>query len=294
MPTNCEAHNDSINSPLRSVMKLALVQLKVLANKQLNVQRACEKIKEAVSVGGADVVCLPEFFSEHAESIPGETSESLAASAKENGCYLVGGSIPERDNENRLFNTSCAFNPDGEMIGKFRKIHLFDIDVPGKIRFMESDVLTAGNKLFNFVVGPTKGKSFQPVSIGVAICYDIRFPALAAAYRNLGCHLLIYPAAFNMTTGPLHWELLQRARAADNQMYVAACSPARDESSDYVSWAQSSVVDPWAKVVAKAAEEETILYADIDPDELEAIRSSIPILKQVRSDLYSETEWKGS
>ena len=284
-------------------MKLALVQLKVSCNKHQNVQRACEKIKEAVFVGGADVVCLPEcfnspygtqFFAEYAESIPGATTESLAASAKENGCYLIGGSIPERDSENRLFNTSCAFNPNGEMIGKFQKIHLFDIDVPGKIRFMESDVLTAGSKLLSFVVEPKKEQNFRPVNIGIAICYDLRFPALAAAYRNLGCQLLIYPGAFNMTTGPLHWELLQRARATDNQIYVATCSPARDESSHYVSWAQSTVVDPWAKVVAKAAEEETILYADIDVDELDAIRSSIPISKQTRNDLYSESEWKES
>ena len=276
-------------------MKLALVQLKVTADKAQNLKRACAKIEEACKVGGADLVCLPEcfnspygtqHFADYAETIPGSSTETLASAAKDNSCFLVGGSIPERDKSGKLFNTACVFNPSGEMLGKFRKLHLFDIDIPGKIRFIESEVLTAGNETLTFGV-PMKNKTLK---IGVGICYDLRFPALANLYRQQGCHLILYPGAFNMTTGPLHFELLQRARASDNQLYVAACSPARDEASGgYVAWGHSSVVDPWAKVISKAEASETIIYADVDPDELENTRNSIPILNQMRLDLFTES-----
>lgn len=107
-------------------------------------------------------------------------------------------------------------------------MHLFDIDVKGGIRFKESDVLSAGNELAMLHVDDFK--------IGIGICYDIRFDELARIYRNKGCHMLLYPAAFNMTTGPLHWELLQRSRANDLQLFVATISPARDTTADYVAW----------------------------------------------------------
>ncbi len=287
-----------MSTSTRNMMKLALVQLKVSSEKPANVKRACEKIKEAVSIGGADLVCLPECFNspygtqhfpEYAEAVPGITTEALSSAAKENSCYLVGGSIPERDSDGRLYNTLCVFKPSGEMLGKFRKMHLFDIDIPGKIRFMESEVLTAGNETLAFEV-PSKNASGKPVKVGVGICYDIRFPALAQIYRQQGCHLVVYPGAFNMTTGPMHWELLQRSRATDNQMYVATCAPARVQGSGYVSWANSNVVDPWAKVIASAGEDEAIIYSDIDLNEVENVRNSIPILKQMRTDLYQESK----
>jgi len=285
-------------SAVKQAMKLALIQLRVTPDKADNIQRACAKVKEACSKG-AELVCLPECFNSpygtqhfpgYAESIPGNTTDVLASSAKENSCFLIGGSIPERDSTGKLFNTSCVFNPKGELVGRFRKMHLFDIDIPGKIRFMESEVLTAGNELLSFEV-PIKSAETKTVKVGIGICYDIRFPVLAQLYRQQGCHLIVYPGAFNMTTGPMHWELLQRARATDNQLYVAACSPARDEAAGgYVAWANSSVVDPWAKVISQAGETEKIIYADINPEDLDNVRSSIPILKQVRSDVYNESK----
>ncbi|EDO27394.1 predicted protein, partial [Nematostella vectensis] len=145
-----------------------------------------------------------QYFKDYAEEIPGESSNMLAEVAKETGAYIVGGSIPERASNRKLYNTSLSYDPSGNLMGKHRKIHLFDIDVPGKIRFQESEVLSPGE---NLTILDT-----EYCKIGIGICYDMRFPELAQLYAKKGCHLLLYPGAFNMTTGPAHWELLTRAR----------------------------------------------------------------------------------
>ncbi|XP_078512234.1 omega-amidase NIT2-like [Lissotriton helveticus] len=123
--------------------------------------------------------------------------------------------------------------------------------------------------------------------VGVGICYDIRFAELAQIYTKKGCQLLVYPSAFNMTTGPAHWELLQRSRALDNQVYVASASPARDEKASYVAWGHSSVVSPWGEVLSKAGTDETVTYTEIDLQYLTDVRQQIPIHFQKRADLYS-------
>lgn len=158
-------------------------------------------------------------------------------------------------------------------------MHLFDIDIPGKITFKESDVLSPGNSLGTFKIGECK--------IGIGICYDLRFEELAKLYRNEECKMLIYPGAFNMTTGPKHWELLQRGRALDNQLYVAAISPARDTTAGYVAWGHSQVTDPWGKVLVTASEKEEMIFADIDLTECDNVRQQIPISKQRRTDIYN-------
>ena len=127
--------------------------------------------------------------------------------------------VPCRCVQGRLYNTCLVYGPDGALLAKHRKVHLFDIDIPGEITFKESETLTGGDK--GTVVDTPVGR------IGVGICYDIRFPELAMLYARQGCQMILYPGAFNMTTGPLHWELLQRARAVDNQVFVMTCSPAR-------------------------------------------------------------------
>jgi omega-amidase len=207
--------------------------------------------------------------------------------AKEAGVWVVGGSIPERDmssGSEKLFNTCLVVNPDGEVVGKHRKVHLFDIDVPGKITFKESDSLTGGDSL-TVVDTPWGG-------VGVGICYDIRFPEMALLMRQeMGCNLLVYPGAFNMTTGPAHWELLQRARAVDNQLFVITCSPARDTSPNpvYTAWGHSSVVNPWGEVISKAGSEPSIVYADLDLSEVDTMREGIPCWNQKRVDIYGST-----
>jgi len=275
--------------------KLALIQLSVGLNKSANLCRATEKIEEAAK-NGAQIVSLPEcfnspygtkYFPEYAESLTdGETTKALKAAAEKNKIYLLGGSFPEKeivDGKEKLFNTSTVWSPEGELIGKFRKMHLFDIDIPNKVTFKESDALSPGDS-FTVIETPY-------CKIGLGICYDIRFPDLAQIYaRKYGCELLVYPGAFTMITGKAHWELLAKGRALDNQVYVATVSPARDETADFVAWGHSTVVDPYASVIASAAgAEEEIVYADIDLDYLLAIRSQIPVTFQRRLDLYETT-----
>ncbi|KAK3095721.1 hypothetical protein FSP39_018053 [Pinctada imbricata] len=265
--------------------KLACVQLAVTATKSDNLVRAAKLVKQAAQQG-SKIIALPEcfnspygtsYFPEYAEQIPGTSSNELSKMAKENSVFLIGGSIPE-ESDGKLYNTCCVYNPDGNLVAKHRKVHLFDIDVPGKIRFQESETLKPGNSFTTFDTPYCK--------VGIGICYDIRFAELAQIYANQDCKLLVYPGAFNMTTGPAHWELLTRARAIDNQLYVATVSPARDESATYVAWGHSSVVSPWGNVVATTDHEETILYSDIDPSYPDEVRSQIPIRNQKRQDMY--------
>lgn len=142
-------------------------------------------------------------------------------------------------------------------------------------------MLSPGNKL-TLVEIPPYGK------IALAICYDIRFPELATIAARKDCFLLIYPGAFNMTTGPLHWALQARARAMDNQVFVGVCSPARHLQATYHAWGHSMVVDPNAKVLAEAEEGETIVYADLDAEAIEVTRMGIPLYTQRRFDVYPD------
>ncbi|KAG0364732.1 hypothetical protein BGZ54_007203 [Gamsiella multidivaricata] len=270
--------------------RLALVQLAVTADKDANLANARTHVLEAAS-NGANLIVLPEcfnspygtkFFPEYAESAKdGPSVKALSAMAKEAKAYLIGGSIPEHDpTDDNIYNTCTVYNPEGEKIATHRKVHLFDIDVPGKIRFQESETLTAGNHLTH--VDTDFGK------IGVGICYDIRFPEPAMIAARQGCFAMIYPGAFNMTTGPLHWELLQRARAVDNQIFVAACSPARDLDASYHAWGHSTIVGPAGDVLQTMEEKQGIIYADLDQTMMTEFRQSIPLTTQRRFDLYAD------
>lgn len=248
---------------------------------------------------GASLIVLPEcfnspygtqYFSKYAETLQpspptreqSPSFHSLSSIAAEAKAYLVGGSIPELDKDtNKFYNTSLVFSPSGSLIGTHRKTHLFDIEIPGKISFKESEVLTAGNQL-TVIDLPEYGK------IGLSICYDIRFPEAAMIAARKGAFLLIYPGAFNTTTGPMHWSLLARARAVDNQVYVAMCSPARDLEATYHAYGHSLVANPAAKILTEAQESEEILYADLDNESIEGVRKSIPIYTQRRFDLYPD------
>jgi omega-amidase len=279
---------------LRS-LKIALCQLKVGSDKVLNIANAAKALDSSAP---AKLVVLPECwnspystasFPQYAEIVPSvggrpdpstsPSSNMLCEKAKDMNIWIVGGSIPERDGE-KLYNTCIVVNESGNIVGKHRKIHLFDIDVPGKITFKESDSLSPGDT-------PTVFDTPWGL-IGVGICYDIRFPEYAMWLRKLGARMLIYPGAFNMTTGPAHWELLQRARAVDNQLFVATCSPARDETSGgYIAWGHSTVVTPWGDIAVKAGAGEEVVFADLDFDTVESMRDNIPCWKQKRDDLYS-------
>lgn len=283
---------------LAKPLKLALIQLASGADKAANLSHARSKVLEA-SRAGANLVVLPEcfnspygtkYFPKYAETLlPSPPSKdqspsfhALSDMAKEGKCFLVGGSIPEYwDESKKYYNTSLTFGPAGELLATHRKVHLFDIDIPGKISFHESEVLSPGNKV-TIVELPGYGK------VGVAICYDIRFPELAMIAARKGAFLLLYPGAFNLTTGAMHWSLLARARAVDNEVYVGMCSPARDMTADYNAWGHSMLVEPNAEVKGELGEEEGIVYAELSGERLEEVRKGIPIYGQRRFDVYPD------
>ncbi|KAF5940445.1 hypothetical protein HYC85_021612 [Camellia sinensis] len=276
--------------PEQARFKIGLCQLLVTADKERNIAHARQAIEDAAK-RGAQLVVLPEIwnspissdsFPVYAEDIDagGDASPSttmLSEVASLLKITIVGGSIPERCGD-KLYNTCCVFDTDGKLKAKHRKIHLFDIDIPGKISFQESKTFTAGEN--PTVVDTEVGR------IGIGICYDIRFQELAMLYAARGAHLICYPGAFNMTTGPLHWELFQRARAVDNQLYVATCSPARDAGAVYVAWGHSTLVGPFGEILVTTEHEEAIIISEVDYSQIELRRTSLPLEKQRRGDLY--------
>mmetsp|Transcript_4212 Transcript_4212/g.4171 ORF Transcript_4212/g.4171 Transcript_4212/m.4171 type:complete len:305 (+) Transcript_4212:256-1170(+) len=295
--------NSVLKSPLAQSLNIALIQLKAGADKAANLLKVTKFIDSAVktsNIGKLHLVVLPECFNSpyavdqfrnYAELIPsGETTKLLSSLAKKHGIFIVGGSIPELDQENdKIFNTSLTFSPDGEIIAKHRKVHLFDIDIPGGITFKELVTLSAGNKATVFKLG-------EFGNVGLGICYDIRFPELAMiASRNpYNSFAMFYPGAFNTTTGPLHWHLLAKARAVDNEMFSVLCSPARDVGGNgYQAYGHSLVVDPYGAIVAEAGEGEEILFATLDKDLLPKVREGIPVHYQRKFDVYDDFVGKG-
>lgn len=297
----CNSVTNMSVSTIKNNARIALCQIKVTSEKLYNIENAKLAISKA-SDGNADLAVLPEIWNSpysttsfpiYAELVPnvGENTSNLLNSpsikmliekSKEHKIWIIGGSIPEREislnGEERLYNTCIVVNPEGEIVAKHRKVHLFDIDVPGKIKFKESDSLTSGSDVTVF--------SSPWGNIGLGICYDIRFPELAILMRMRGCRMLVYPGAFNMVTGPAHWELLQRARAVDNQVFVATCSPARDESGSYIAWGHSSIISPWGDVIASAKADEEVVFGDLDFEKAESMRMNIPCWFQKRHDIY--------
>jgi omega-amidase len=279
-----------------STVRVALCQLPVTDDTEKNHQTATKFIENAVEQG-AELVVLPEIwnspyataaFPEYAQDIDkGPSRRLLQDLATKHKLWLVGGSIPERTADGKIYNTSLVFNPQGELVAKHRKVHLFDIDVPGGITFFESDTLSPGETVSYF--------STPWGNMGLGICYDIRFAEYAMLLtQKHDCKVLLYPGAFNMTTGPAHWELLQRARAVDNQCFVLTASPARavetTESKKpyphYTAWGHSTAVSPWGEVIATTDESPGIVMADLDLEKVEDMRKSIPIRNQRRTDLY--------
>ena len=267
-------------------IKVAAIQMPTLTDKMQNVRTAgiyLEKIKDEKP----DFVILPEMFCcpyqtqnfpVYAEEEGGPVWQQLSEYANQSGIYLIGGSMPEKDAEGKVYNTSYIFDRQGKQIGKHRKVHLFDIDVTGGQTFKESDTLTAGDH--DTVFDTEFGR------MGVILCFDIRFPELARMMVNDGAKAIFVPAAFNMTTGPAHWELSFRTRALDNQIYMIGCAPMRDESAGYISWGHSIVTDPWGRVIDMLDEKEGVLLTELDLDYEEQVREELPLLKSRRKDMY--------
>lgn len=270
-------------------MKIALLQMTVTADKAENLRTACAQIKEAAQ-NGAELVILPEMFNcpyttacfpRYAERRGENSWLTLSLCAAENRVCLVGGSIPEED-RGQIYNTCFVFGPDGRELARHRKVHLFDVAFEGGQVFRESDTFTPGEDVTTFAFG---GMTF-----GLCICFDFRFPELARLMTLKGAQVLLVPAAFNMTTGPLHWETMFRQRAVDNQVYTVGTAPARDERGPYVSYANSILCDPLGRVLTRAGAEPCILYGELEPAAVESARQQLPLLKARRCDLYELIE----
>lgn len=268
--------------------KVALLQMKVYDDKLKNINTA-KTLIDKVSKEGADMAILPEMFCcpynnlcfrEYGEEENGIAYRELSDAAKSNNIYVVGGSLPELDG-NKVYNTSYAFDREGKQIGKHRKVHLFDIDIEGGQYFKESDVLSSGNKITVFETEFCK--------IGLAICYDIRFPELSRLMVLEGADVIIVPGAFNMTTGPAHWETLFKSRALDNQAYTIGVAPARDYEASYHSYGNSIVASPWGDIINRMDEREGYIIQEIDLDKVRKIRNELPLLQHIRKDMYSLT-----
>ena len=276
-------------------IKTAVLQTKVFADKEKNI-RQLEEILASGKTEGADLVTLPEMFAcpyetgnfpLYAEAEGGPSWQALSALSKKYGIYLSAGSMPElvsaqqsggSEGKDRVYNTAYVFGRDGRQIGKHRKAHLFDINVEGGQCFKESDTLSPGEKIGCF--------DTEFGRIGLCICYDFRFPETARLMAQDGAKVILVPAAFNMTTGPAHWELMFRQRAVESQCYVIGTAPARDPKSSYTSWGHSIAVDPWGRILTQMDEKEGIRIVELDLDYVDKVRRELPLLAHRRTDLY--------
>ena len=266
---------------------MACVQLTSGPDKAANLART-EPLVARAAATGADVLVLPEKWNAignadalHAAAEPLDGGESVAAMAgwaRRHGVTLVGGSITERrDGHEKLSNTSLVFDPDGELAGVYRKIHLFDVEVGGHV-YRESEAEEPGEE--PVVV---RGEGWP---IGLSVCYDVRFPELYRILALEGAELVTVPAHFTLATGKDHWHVLLRARAIENQYYVAAAAQVGETLRDRQSYGRSLIVDPWGIVLAEAPDEETVISAELDRSRLEEIRAKLPSLANRQPDAY--------
>lgn len=269
------------------MIRIGLCQLLVGDNKADNIARARLQLLRAADAG-ASMAILPEMFSivyraelfaPAADSLPdGDSFAMLSETAKETGMTIIGGSVPEY-RDGRVYNTCACFAGDGSLLGTYSKAHLFDVDVPGKFRFFESEVIAPGDRLPLVL-------NNAPVKTGVGICFDIRFPEWGRFIMEAGADLYALPAAFACNTGPRHWELLLRARALDNQLFVAGVAPAHTPHS----YGHSMLATPDGKVQHDCGEQEGVFVVPLDMGLLEEMRGSIPVKANRRTDLYQLTD----
>jgi predicted amidohydrolase len=271
-----------------ATLPIALVQTDAGPDPRVNVERAAALADEAAA-GGARLVALPEYlhyrgpddgFRASARPIPGEWSEAFAAVARRHACWILAGSLAEAsDDPARPYNTSALIGPDGSLVARYRKIHLFDVDVEGGPRDLESARVSGGEELV------TSGLPGTGVRLGLTVCYDLRFPELYRTLALAGANVLAVPSNFTERTGRDHWEVLLRARAIENGAWVIAPSQIGGPPGQ-PAFGRSMVIDPWGTLVAQAPDRVTIVRADIDPGRATAVRRQIPALANRRPATY--------
>lgn len=271
-------------------MRVAVIQLNASRDLVTNVNNAMRLVDDAAKQG-AQFVLLPEYstfvgayeaYPENAEQIPGPTTDLMCAKAKHYGIYLHGGSMIEaRSDANRFYNTSVLCGPNGKIVAVYRKIHLFDIDVPDEVTDIESSVVLPGDQLVL--------ANILDCCLGFTICFDLRFPEIYRALSVAGADVLVVPAAFAEATGKVHWETLLRARAIENHAFVLAADQCGKDETGHKLYGHSMIIDPWGKVITKApSEEESILIADIDIDQVKLRRNQIQVFKIRVPEIYNK------
>jgi len=276
-----------------ATIKIAQCQLPVPADKDETLALVERTVREAVS-RKADFVTLPEMFCcpyrtenfpLYAEEEGGRVWKACSGLARDYRVYLSAGSMPERDPSGRIYNTAYVFDRSGRQIARHRKMHLFDIDVKGGQRFRESETLYAGNSVTTF---ETEFGTF-----GLCVCYDFRFPELGRLMALRGAQVILVPAAFNMTTGPAHWETMFRSQALNNQVFAVGTAPAREEGAFYISWGHSIVTDPWGQVASQMDEKQGVSVTEMDLARIREVREQLPLLRHRRTDVYTLEEKAG-
>lgn len=277
---------------------MSLIQNKIKLDKDWNLKRAQELLESTYQLYKPDIIALPEsfntplivggcdklFYSEYIED--SKSFKMVSDFAKKYNVHVIGGSIPikDRSDKPKIYNTCVCFDNKGEAKATYRKIHLFDVDIPGKITHRESDKTTPGGESDLLTVFDTPFARF-----GLGICYDVRFVELAYLLRyKMNVDMLVYPSAFSLPTGTLHWDLLRKCRAMDNHVWVAMVSPSRnfEDTSYFQCYGNTSFVNPFGQVVNQMGYEEGVITSEIDLSLNEDIGNQIPIWKQKRFDLY--------
>jgi predicted amidohydrolase len=266
-------------------MRVAAIQLNSTPDLARNLARARELVIRAKDLG-AELVALPEHFAylgpedanmPSAQPLQGSLVQEFGALAGELGIFLLLGSFPEiTDASSPPHNTSVLLGKDGEILAVYRKIHLFDVDLAGGPSYQESRCICPGEDI---VATALPGK---PFTAGLAICYDLRFPELFRALSAKGADLLILPAAFALSTGRDHWEVLVRARAIENQAYIIAPAQWGQHSPGRRSYGRSLIVDPWGTVLAQAPDDEGVILTELDHARLSRLRREMPCLEHRR------------
>ncbi|GBD19176.1 2-oxoglutaramate amidase [bacterium HR27] len=274
---------------MSDLLRIGLVQMNSRSDKTANLAVAEQLVTEAAQQG-AQLVALPEYVNflgprelhdANAEPIPGSTTERFAELARRLGIYLLGGSILERSEiPGKFYNTSVLYGPDGSILAIYRKIHLFDVDLTGNVTSNESATILPGDRI---VTAEVAGHT-----VGLTICYDLRFPELYRLLALAGAELILVPAAFTLYTGKDHWHVLLRARAIENQCYVAAPAQIGPHDPDQQCYGHALVADPWGTVIAEATNRVGVVVTTLDFAYLREVRQQLPALANRRPEVYAQ------
>lgn len=260
----------------------AAIQMSAGSDKSADLERA-ERLIRLAAAHGAALIALPETFNwrgkraqemDAAETLEGESIGMVARLARELKVHIVAGSITERSGEEKNYNTSVLIGPDGATMAAYRKIHLFDVDLPGRVTVKESETKSGGTQI--------ACRASALGAIGLSICYDVRFPELYRRLTFAGAKIITVPSCFTFTTGEAHWEPLLRTRAIENQVYIIAPAQFGPNVHGFSDYGNSMIIDPWGRVLGRASDQEGIVMAPIDLHYLARVRNELPALSHVR------------